>query len=413
LVERFRAVRARTESLAAPLSAEDQAVQSQPQSSPAKWHRAHTTWFFETFVLAPRGVPPYRPAWGYLFNSYYEAVGPRHERPRRGVLSRPSVDEITAYRRAIDERLVAHLQQASGRALAELTPIVELGLAHEEQHQELLLTDVLHAFAQNPLAPAYREGAAVPAAADTAPLRWIEHGGGLVEIGARQGGFHFDNEAPRHRVWLEPFALASRLATMGELRAFVDEGGYRRPELWLSEGWEWVQRENVVAPAYVRGDGDGAWRVFGLDGERDASPAEPAAFLSYYEADALARFLGARLPTEAEWEAVAAQAALHGNWLDTDALRPLPAPHVPGGTAPQQLFGDAWEWTRSAYEAYPGYAPAAGALGEYNGKFMVSQLVLRGGSCFTPAGHVRASYRNFWHPDTRFQVTGVRLARSV
>ncbi|MCA9674023.1 MAG: ergothioneine biosynthesis protein EgtB [Myxococcales bacterium] len=411
LTRRFLEVRGRTEALAAPLSPEDQQLQSMPTCSPTKWHRAHTTWFFETFVLAPRGVAPVDPRWGFLFNSYYEAVGPRHARPRRGLLSRPSCDEIATYRRTVDGRVVELLAGADDRELAALAPLIALGLAHEEQHQELLLTDALHALAQNPLRPAYRGPAPPPAADAAAPLTFTPFDGGLVELGCDApvdaAAFVFDNETPRHKVWLEPFALADRLITAGEVIAFAADGGYRTSSLWLSDGWDLIRAGELDAPGHARVDGDDLI-VFGLDGERRAGAAEPAAFLSFYEADAIARWLGARLPSEAEWEVAArAAGAPAGNFLDGDALRPLPA----AGGSVAQLWGDAWEWTRSSYEPYPGFAAAAGALGEYNGKFMVNQRVLRGGSCFTPPGHVRATYRNFWHPDTRFQVTGVRLAR--
>lgn len=417
LVARFCAVRAATERLAAPLSAEDQGLQSMPCCSPTKWHRAHTTWFFETFLLGPRGVAPYDARWGALFNSYYVAAGPRHPRPRRGMLSRPSVDEVAAYRRAVDDRVVALLERADDALLAEVAPIVELGVAHEEQHQELLLTDILNALHESPLRPAYRSRVAarstatVPATSygERTRLRYFAYDGGVVEIGARSRAFHFDNEAPRHRALVEPFEMADRLVTVGEWKAFANDGGYASPSLWLSDGWEWRASHDVRAPLYAEHDG-GALVVFGLDGVREARDDEPLAHASYYEADAIARFLGARLPTEAEWEIAATPARVDGNFVEDGALRPLAANR---GDAPSQLFGDAWEWTQSAYAPYPGFVAPRGALGEYNGKFMVNQLVLRGGSCFTPRAHVRATYRNFWHPDTRFQMTGVRLARSV
>jgi ergothioneine biosynthesis protein EgtB len=362
-------------------------------------------------------MPPYDPRWGFLFNSYYEAVGPRHARPRRGMLSRPSCAEIAAYRAAIDGRVVELL--AAGLSVAERA-IVELGINHEEQHQELILTDLLHALSDNPLRPAYRASAASAAnettatsattaslassgapsarhsagarpAAPDGSLSWRAFDGGMLELGAGPDGFAFDNERPRHRVWLEPFELASRCVTAGEVRAFIADGGYRTASLWLSDGWDAVQQHGWHAPGYWHDDG----HAFGLDGLRPLADDEPAAFVSYYEADAIARWLGARLPTEAEWERAAPPRTTPLADPATSALRP----------------GDVWEWTASSYEAYPGYAPAAGALGEYNGKFMVNQRVLRGGSCFTPVGHVRPTYRNFWPPDTRFQVTGLRLAR--
>ena len=408
LVRRFHAVRARTEHLAAPLSAEDQGLQSMPSCSPTKWHRAHTTWFFETFLLGPQGVAPYDARWGVLFNSYYVAVGPRHARPKRGLLSRPSVTEIDAYRRAVDQRVIELLTRADDATLSTLTPIVELGLAHEEQHQELILTDLLSALAENPLLPAYAAAVQTTSASPGA-ARFVPYEGGLVEVGRDASTtFSFDNEAPRHRRWLEPFALADRLVTVGEWKAFADAGGYETPSLWLSDGYQWAQDNGVKAPLYAHRE-SGALLVFGLTGQREARDDEPIAHLSYYEADAIAHFLDARLPTEAEWEVSAAGVDVAGNFLG-EALAPRPAPAAKG--RPTQLFGDVWEWTQSSYEPYPGYRPPAGALGEYNGKFMVNQLVLRGGSCFTPPGHVTASYRNFWHPDTRFQMTGVRLARS-
>jgi ergothioneine biosynthesis protein EgtB len=387
LTRRFLAVRSRTEALAAPLSPEDQQLQSMPSCSPTKWHRAHTTWFFETFLLGPRGVPPVDARYGFLFNSYYEAIGPRHARPRRGLLSRPSCDEIAAYRATVDGRVAELL---SGGVDAATQAIVELGLAHEEQHQELILTDALHALAENPIRPAYRGAVIDPPAPRNAA--WRRFDGGLVEIGADAQGFAFDNERPRHKLWLEPFELADRCVTVGEVKQFRDDGGYRTPSLWLSDGWDAVQQHGWTAPAYWLDDGT----IFGLDGVRVPDDDEPAAFLSYYEADAIARWMGARLPTEAEWERAAPPR------LGTQIDDPRAAPLRPG---------DVWEWTASSYEAYPGYAPAADALGEYNGKFMVNQRVLRGGSCFTPVGHLRTTYRNFWHPDTRFQMTGLRIAR--
>jgi ergothioneine biosynthesis protein EgtB len=407
LVERYRTVRTRTERLAAPLSPEDQQLQASPLSSPTKWHRAHTTWFFETFVLAPRGVKPYDERYGYLFNSYYESVGPRHARPERGMLSRPTASEIGRYRAAVDERMISLLE----RDEPELESLVSLGLAHEEQHQELILTDALDALAKNPLFPAYREHAPALVRAEPRPIGFTAFDGGLQEIGASPSGFSFDNEGPRHRVYLEPFELADRLVTIGEVKAFIDARGYETASLWLSDGWDFVRRNELAAPRHVHVR-DGELAIYGLDGLRPALDAEPALFLSFYEADAIATFMGARLPTEAEWEVAASAHAPAGNLLGDDlattSLRGVPAPAGPL----TQLYGDGWEWTRSGYEPYPGFAPAAGALGEYNGKFMCNQIVLRGGSCFTPAGHVRASYRNFWTPDTRFQATAVRLARS-
>ncbi len=428
LLEAYGRTRRRTEQLAAPLSPEDQTLQSMPSASPVKWHRAHTTWFFETFLLTPaqRGVPPHRAEWGVLFNSYYESMGPRHARPKRGLLSRPSAEEVAAYRTAVDDRMMRLLENATADALTDLAPLVRLGVAHEEQHQELLLTDILHAFSESPLRPAYRSGHARPQAppvtSGAAPPRFVPFEGGLCSIGARDDEpFAFDNEGPRHKRWIEPFALADRLVTVREVKAFIGDGGYDTPSLWLSEGWDFVRAHSVRSPLHAHLEGD-AWIAFGLDGQRQAHDDEPACHLSYYEADAIARWLGARLPTEAEWEVAAglAQPVVEGNFLDSEALRPLRAGAASGqatqGSATRahpvhQLYGDTWEWTRSSYDPYPGFSPSRDAIGEYNGKFMVSQLVLRGGSCLTPGGHVRPSYRNFWPPDTRFQMTGARLAK--
>jgi len=399
LAGRLFAVRALTLDLATPLSDADATIQPFPDASPAKWHLAHTSWFFETFVLRDH-VPAYRPfdqRYAFLFNSYYEAEGPRHARPRRGMLSRPSLDEVRAYR--------AHVDEALERALPTLAPavleLVELGINHEQQHQELLLTDILATFAENPLEPAYGE-LPPPACFAVEPLSWHRGREGIVEIGAPGAGFAFDAERPRHRVFLSGHEIANRRVANEEWRAFIADDGYRTATLWLSEGWDWVQREQISAPLYWR-DGDTA---FTLGGRREIDWAAPVAHVSYYEADAFARWAGARLPTEAEWEDFAASAdpAL-GNQLD-EAGAVIPRP---GGG----IFGDVWEWTQSAFASYPGFAPAAGAVGEYNGKFMSSQFVLKGASCATPRGHSRASYRNFFPPHARWQFTGVRLARDA
>jgi ergothioneine biosynthesis protein EgtB len=384
-----------------------------PACSPVKWHRAHTTWFFETFVLGPSGAAPFDERYGALFNSYYVSMGLRHARDKRALLSRPSAGEIDEYRRVVDDRMLERISRAADQEIATLAPLIDLGLAHEEQHQELMLTDVLSAFAENPIGPVYGVGPRAHVRhGPTAPLRFIPYDGGLRAIGADDGdGFSFDNEQPRHRVWVEPFALADRLLTFGEWKAFADAGGYDEPLLWLSEGFEWARANGVRGPLYLR-QREPKIVVFGLHGEIEASDDEPVVHLSFYEADALARFFGARLPTEAEWEIAAGQAPVEGNFLDTGALRAQATPHATGA-GPVQLFGDAWEWTQSPYAPYPGFKSLRGPIGEYNGKFMVNQMVLRGGSSFTPAGHVRATYRNFWHPDTRFQLTGVRLARSA
>jgi len=416
-IERYLATRAETERLAAPLSDEDQMLQAMADASPVKWHRAHTTWFFETFVLLPSGAREHHPQYRYLFNSYYEAVGPRHPRPQRGLLSRPSARDIDAYRRAVDGRVVALLDAADDDQRRRLAPTLALGIAHEEQHQELILTDVLAALAANALEPVYVAAPAGEAApeGDLEPPEWVEHQGGLVHAGAKpESGFAFDNESPSHRVFLEPFALASRPIVNAEVLAFARDGGYRRASLWLSEGWDWVQRSGAAAPGYTEIDADaGAPTCFGLHGRRPASLASPAAHLSYYEADAIARWLGARLPTEIEWEHRAERLPVAGHFRDDGWLVPR-APGAASARSPNHgLFGDVWEWTSSAYGPYPGFAAGDGALGEYNGKFMVGQMVLRGGSCLSNRAHLRATYRNFWPPATRFQMSGARLARDL
>jgi ergothioneine biosynthesis protein EgtB len=407
---RYRAVRAATERLAAPLSPEDCAAQSMPDASPVKWHLAHTSWFFETFVLerALPGYRPFHPGFRELFNSYYNAVGEQHPRPRRGLLTRPSLDEVRAYRASVDGHLVAWLRTAP----EPLDPVVELGLQHEQQHQELILTDAKHLLAQSPLRPAYRSDLAPAPVGAAPPVTWHRYAAGLRAIGAEPPGFHFDNEAPRHREYVGAFELASRPATNAEFRAFVEDGGYERPEGWLADGWDAVRREGWRAPLYWE-QRDGAWWEFTLGGVRPLDPDSPVCHVSYYEADAFARWAGARLPSEAEWEIAAAPLPVEGHFADDDRLHPAAAPAAAPGGGPRQLYGDVWEWTRSAYAAYPDFRPAAGALGEYNGKFMCNQMVLRGGSCATPRGHLRPSYRNFFPPSARWQMSGIRLARDA
>jgi ergothioneine biosynthesis protein EgtB len=403
----YRAVRATTEALTAPLEIEDLVLQSMPEASPLRWHLAHTTWFFETFVLAAQQADhrPFAPEFGYLFNSYYDNVGPRVSRPRRGLLTRPTVREVRAYRRHVDEALLQLPDDLAPAAAA----VVELGLHHEQQHQELMLTDLKHLLSLNPTPPVYAARPDVPAATTAPPAGWWTHPGGVVAIGHGGAGFAFDNEGPRHRVLLAPFAVATRPVTCGEYLEFVAAGGYAEPRLWLSDGWDARCQGAWQAPLYWRGE-DGSWRLFTLAGELPLEPAEPVCHLSYYEADAYARWRGLRLPTESEWEAVAAGLPVRGHFADRGRFQPAAAP-AGGEAGPQQVFGDVWEWTASAYAAYPGYAPPAGALGEYNAKFMCNQLVLRGGSCATPAGHVRPTYRNFFPPTARWQFSGLRLAR--
>ena len=405
LAERFGAVRALSCAIAAPLSDADATLQPSPEASPAKWHLAHTSWFFETFVLRDH-VPGHRPhdeRWGFLFNSYYEGEGPRHARARRGMLSRPSLGEILDYRAAVDAQLLSALPTLPERAVA----LVELGLNHEQQHQESMLTDILTAFAENRLAPAVRP-AGPKAAQPEPPTGRIGYEGGIAAIGHPGAGFAFDCEGPRHEVLLRPYSLGSKAVTNGEWLEFIGAKGYATASLWTSDGWEWAQSHGIEAPLHWRGGGR-EWQRFGLDGLSGLDPAEPVSHVSWYEADAFARWAGARLPNEAEWEVAAAGLdAAAGNQLDTAGpVRPRPAPAL-GGL--RQMFGDVWEWTASPFTPYPGFRPEKGSVGEYNGKFMVNQFVLRGGSCATPRGHLRASYRNFFYPYQRWQFCGLRLA---
>ncbi|MFD2365765.1 ergothioneine biosynthesis protein EgtB [Pseudoduganella sp. GCM10020061] len=398
----YDSVRRRSLAIAAPLSAEDCGAQSMPDASPVKWHLAHTTWFFETFILEQheQGFAPYHPAFRTLFNSYYNGVGARHPRPQRGLLTRPSLDEVLAYRAHVDERMVRLLAQRGSEP--RMAALVQLGLQHEQQHQELMLTDLKHLFAQNALLPAYA-GEALARGAAAQPVEWIAFEGGMREIGYDGDGFCFDNELPRHPQYVLPFALASRLVTNGEYLAFIEAGGYREPSLWLSEGWDAVSAQGLAHPLYWMRMDDGSWAEFTLHGLQALDPARPVTHVSLYEADAFAQWSGARLPTEAEWECAAA-----GIVPGDGALHPRAA----AGAGLSQMFGECWQWTSSSYGPYPGFAPAAGAIGEYNGKFMLNQYVLRGASCVTPAGHARASYRNFFPAHARWQFSGIRLART-
>jgi ergothioneine biosynthesis protein EgtB len=410
LADAFARIRAQSVRLAAPLSPEDCCVQSMPDASPTKWHLAHTSWFFETFALdrAVPGYPIFDSQFRVLFNSYYNAVGDQHPRPHRGLLTRPSLDEVLAYRAHVDRHVAALLASGDTGAVLET---IELGLHHEQQHQELLLTDAKHLLAANPLRPAYRSDLARSPSRDVAPLRWHRFATAIREIGAVGTRFHFDNEAPRHPELVHGFEIASRPVTNGEFLAFVEAGAYAQPEWWLSDGLGALRSEGWRLPGYWERI-DGAMFEFTLGGLRPLDLAAPVSHLSFYEADAFARWSGARLPSEAEWEVAAAGAAIAGNFVESDALHPMPLASDAEG-APSQLFGDVWEWTSSAYLAYPGFRTAPGAIGEYNGKFMCNQFVLRGGSCATPRDHVRASYRNFFPPAARWQWSGLRLARDA
>jgi ergothioneine biosynthesis protein EgtB len=406
LSSRYDRVRAATVRLCAPLELEDYVVQSMPDASPIKWHLAHTSWFFEQFLLRPslRGYQAFHPDYEYLFNSYYQSVGRMHARPQRGLLTRPTVKEVLSYREHVDEHLRKLL--ATPASDDKIAFITTLGINHEQQHQELMLTDVKHLFSCNPLLPAYHKEVAVPAGV-TGPIYFQSCQGGVREIGASGKDFCFDNETPRHQTLVEPYALADRLVTNGEYLEFIRDGGYRRPEFWLSDGWSIVNDETWTRPIYWS---EGLDSEFTLSGLQPLQANAPVAHISYYEADAFARWAGARLPTEAEWELAAHALPVNGNLLDSGVLHPIAAGTQPGM---KQMFGDLWEWTASSYGAYPGYRALSGVLGEYNGKFMCNQLVLRGGSCATPADHIRASYRNFFYPQSRWQFMGVRLARDL
>jgi ergothioneine biosynthesis protein EgtB len=416
-LDHFAAVRRDSEALAANLTAEDQSIQSMPDVSPTKWHLAHTTWFFETFILG-RLDPDYRvfdPAFAYLFNSYYQAVGPRHPRPERGLLSRPTVETVGAYRDHVGAAIERLAMRAAEPVWREAAPLLELGSHHEQQHQELMLMDIKHVFSINPLMPAYQPPQPQIAAA-VAPLGWFEHPGGLVEIGHPGAGFAFDNEAPRHKVWLEPFRLAARPITCGEYLEFIESGGYREPEFWLSDGWATVEAQGWEAPLYWLREDDG-WSVFTLCGKRLLNPSEPVCHVSFFEADAYSKWAGKRLPTEAEWETAADGVPVSGNFADRRQLHPCaadgPAAQGDSGRSPRQMFGDVWEWTASPYIPYPRFRAAVGAIGEYNGKFMCNQMVLRGGGAVTPVGHLRATYRNFFPPAARWAFSGIRLAEDI
>jgi ergothioneine biosynthesis protein EgtB len=414
LTERFRKVRDFSARLCRNLQPEDYVVQSMPDVSPTKWHLAHTSWFFETFIVKV-WMPRYRsevPQYAYLFNSYYNAAGDMHRRDLRGLISRPTVAETYRFRESIDECVVKLLEEADDALLAEIEPVLTLGLHHEQQHQELLVTDIKHVFAQNPLYPVFREAAPETENVPAAPQHFVEFDEQIVSIGHDGSGFSYDNEGPRHRALVPAFSLSNRLITNGEYLAFMEAGGYTRPEFWLSLGWTTVNDPALgewQAPLYWI-QRDGAWWNFTLSGFRPVNEAEPVTHISYFEADAYANWDGARLPTEFEWERAASDSPIEGNFVDTERFHPAPAP---AGEGLLQMFGDVWEWTRSAYLPYPGYRAVPGALGEYNGKFMCNQMVLRGGSCATSLNHIRPTYRNFFQPEKRWQFNGIRLARDL
>lgn len=412
LAEQYRRVRQWTEELCAPLAPEDYVIQSMPDASPTRWHLAHTTWFFETFICKPF-IPDYRPyheLYEYLFNSYYNAVGAQYPRPDRGLLSRPTVREVYQYRSHVDHAVLNHIETVAPEQLTVMEDRLVLGFNHEQQHQELILTDLKHMLSHNPLAPVYTPASEQPSARGVAELRWTDVPGGVYTIGFEGDGFCFDNEGPRHQTLLQNAQIASRLVTNGEWLAFMQDGGYARSELWLSDGWRTAREQGWLAPLYWA-EHNGEWMQFTLHGLRPVDPAEPVCHVSHYEADAFTRWAGARLPTEAEWETAATGLPAEGNFAESQAFHPIAAPAGNGGLT--QAFGDVWEWTQSAYLPYPGFRPEPGAIGEYNGKFMSGQMVLRGGSCATPASHIRATYRNFFPPWARWQFTGLRLARDA
>ncbi len=412
LLQQYQAVRAQSEAICRPLEPEDYVVQSMPDCSPAKWHLAHTSWFFETFLLKPYqdGYQSPHPQYDYLFNSYYNSIGERHCRPKRGLVSRPTVTDVYAYRGHVDAHMRLLLETLGEDKMAEIVPLLELGLNHEQQHQELMVTDLKHLFHENPLCPVYQasEQPTDALAARVQDAQWITFDAGLRAIGFSGEGFFFDNEGPRHPEWVPGFQLATRLVTNREWLAFMEDGGYQKPELWLSEGWATSQAQNWQAPLYWWQKRGTDWHEFTLGGMRPLALDEPVCHVSLFEADAYAAWAGARLPTEAEWEAASESVPLVGPFLDSQRFHPSPAPDQDGLA---QMFGDVWQWTRSQYSPYPGYKTLPGALGEYNGKFMCNQFVLRGGSCATPQTHIRRTYRNFFSPDARWQFSGLRLAK--
>jgi len=414
LLARFHQVRDFTTGLSRNLEAEDCVVQSMPEVSPTKWHLAHTTWFFETFILK-KWVAGYRdvvPEYAYLFNSYYNAAGTMHRRDLRGLISRPTVEETQRYRTEVDSHMDDLVSSADEKLFREIEPILTLGIHHEQQHQELLITDIKHVFAQNPLYPVFRERQPSQGYGSTGKIDFVEFDEATIEIGHDGDGFSYDNEGPQHRALILPFSLANRLIANGEYLKFMADNGYSRSEFWLSLGWTTVNEQNWRAPLYWI-ERDGEWWNFTLSGLRQIDPSEPVTHLSYFEADAYANWAGARVPTEFEWERAAAKIDIDGNFVETERFHPSALSEPPQDRQLAQMFGDVWEWTRSSYSPYPGYRAGPGALGEYNGKFMCNQYVLRGGSCATSRTHIRKTYRNFFQPDKRWQFTGIRLARDL
>jgi ergothioneine biosynthesis protein EgtB len=411
LIQNYKSVRNFTASLCRPLTTEDYVIQSMPDTSPAKWHLAHTTWFFETFILKGTAADytGFHPVFGYLFNSYYVQAGERFPRPQRGLLSRPTVEEVFKYREYVDEKILELLETLPDEKLKDIESIIELGLNHEQQHQELILTDIKHMFSLNPLHPVY-SNSEVQETRNVRNMEWIPFNEGLYTIGNTGKEFCYDNEMPQHKVYLNSFKLGSRLVTNGEYLDFINAGGYETPELWLSDGWYAAQQGNWNAPLYwekIKSN----WHTMTLSGFREINPAEPVCHVSYYEAEAYAHWAGARLPSEAEWESAASTVNVEGNFVENGIFHPVPPDELTSEPALEQMFGDVWEWTQSAYLPYPGFKPMNGALGEYNGKFMVNQQVLRGGSCATSLWHIRKTYRNFFPPSARWQFSGIRLAR--
>jgi ergothioneine biosynthesis protein EgtB len=410
----YSGVRQFSEELTKPLETEDYVIQSMPDVSPTKWHLAHTSWFFETFVLSEinRNYRSPHPQFNFLFNSYYVQVGERHCRPKRGLISRPTVEEVVKYRRHVDQNMLEFLEIANEEQLSSIASVIELGLHHEQQHQELMLTDIKHVFSENPLRPAYTAKEQKPLDRLLPEIDWIEYPEGVYEIGHNGGGFSFDNERPVHKEYANPFKLANRLVTNLEYLEFIEDGGYKRPEIWLSDGWNTVEANNWNAPLYWE-EKNGNWQYFSLSGTREIALDEPVCHVSYYEADAFSRWAGDRLPTEAEWEIAASNLSIEGNFVEKENYHPMVISAETNNRKPQQMFGDVWEWTRSPYGPYPGYSTIPGAIGEYNGKFMCNQMVLRGGSCATSRSHIRKTYRNFFPPDARWQFMGIRLAKDA